>query len=197
MSPRSTHALHELGELAHFSPVIFVGLKSGDLGSQRGTLPEATCAVEDRPAYSLGPADACRLKLRECLQSLGVQANADSRRHTRSVSRSVVHAKRFPWGPVSAIAGLRPRARRPGPRQRSCRGPGGRSWPVLSELASLSGPPLPAAFAARLAERRLYLYQTTGLGKLDRLPPQGTPSLALPITPPPPAPCNSTPRPSP
>jgi hypothetical protein len=79
MSPRSTHALHKRGEFGHLASVVFVCLKGGDLGSQGSALPEATCAVEDRTAYSFGSADAGGLKLRECLQSFGVQADADSR----------------------------------------------------------------------------------------------------------------------
>src|SRR5258708_31281339 len=82
MSPRSTHALHKPGDLDHLAPVLFVGLKGSDLRSQSGALPETTCAVEDRSAYRFRPADAGRFKLRECLQSFRVQADADRRSHT-------------------------------------------------------------------------------------------------------------------
>src|SRR6266851_3962917 len=81
MSPRSTHALHKPGELDHLAPVVFVGLKGGDLGSQGSALPEPTCTVEDCSAYRFGSADTGGPKLRECLHGLGVQADADGRRH--------------------------------------------------------------------------------------------------------------------
>jgi hypothetical protein len=79
MSPRSTHALHECGEIGHLALVVLVGLKRGDLSRQRSPLPEATCAVEKSPADSFGSAEAGRLKLRKCLQSFGVQSDADRR----------------------------------------------------------------------------------------------------------------------
>jgi hypothetical protein len=79
MSPRCTHALHERGDLKHLASVLVIGLKSGDLGSQLRALPEAAGAVEDRAANSFRSAEAGRLKLRERLQSFGVQADADSR----------------------------------------------------------------------------------------------------------------------
>lgn len=79
MSPRSTQALHECGDLKHLASVLVIGLKGCDLSGQVGALPEAASAVENCPAYSFGSADAGRLELRERLQSFGVQTDADSR----------------------------------------------------------------------------------------------------------------------
>ncbi len=79
MSPRSTHALHECGDLKHLASVLVIGLKGCDLGGQLGALPEPACAVKDCSAYRFRPADAGRLELRERLQSFRVQADADGR----------------------------------------------------------------------------------------------------------------------
>src|SRR5882724_10260602 len=77
MSPRSTHALHEGGDLNHLAPVIFVGLKRRGLGGEGRPVPQPGGAVEDRPADCLGSAEASRLKLSQRPQSLGIEAHAD------------------------------------------------------------------------------------------------------------------------
>ena len=53
MSPRSTHALHEPGDLKHLAPVVFIGLELGNLSSDSGSAPQAAGAVEDRFADGL------------------------------------------------------------------------------------------------------------------------------------------------
>ena len=77
MSPRSTHALHERGEIGHLASVLLIGLQGGYLSGQGSPLPEATCTVEKRATDGFRSAHAGRLKLRECLQSFWVQADAD------------------------------------------------------------------------------------------------------------------------
>jgi hypothetical protein len=79
MSPRSTHALHERGDLKHLAPVLLIGFKGCYLGGQLGALSEAACTIEDCPAYRFRSAHARRLELRERLQGFGVQADTDSR----------------------------------------------------------------------------------------------------------------------
>src|SRR5215472_71892 len=76
-SPRSTHALHHGRDLEHLAPVVFVGLECSHLGGQRGTPLQPGGAVEDRPADSFRPAQACGFQLGQRLESLGVQAHAD------------------------------------------------------------------------------------------------------------------------
>ena len=53
MSPRSTHGLHEGGDLKHFAPVVLVSLKAGNLSSESSPAAESTSAVQDRPADGL------------------------------------------------------------------------------------------------------------------------------------------------
>src|SRR4249920_998001 len=56
-SPRSTHALHDGGDLEHFGPIVLVGLQRRYFGSQRGPPLQSGSAVEDRAADGLGPAE--------------------------------------------------------------------------------------------------------------------------------------------
>jgi hypothetical protein len=46
MSPRSTHALHEVCDLKHLAPVVLVSLKRRRLGGYCSPLPESAGAVE-------------------------------------------------------------------------------------------------------------------------------------------------------
>ena len=79
MSPRSTHGLHERGDLEHLATVLFVGLQRRSLGGQLDTAPKAAGAVEDCPTYGVGSAHARRLKLRERVEGFGIQADTDGR----------------------------------------------------------------------------------------------------------------------
>jgi len=93
MSPRSTHALHERGDLKHLVPVLIIRFKCGYLSGEFRALPEAACAVEDCLAYGFRSAHTGRLELRQRLQSFGVKADTDSRSHNASVSRYVIHGR--------------------------------------------------------------------------------------------------------
>jgi hypothetical protein len=55
-SPLSTHALHEICNLKHLAPILFVCLKRRDLSGKRRPVPEPSRAIEDRPTNCLGPA---------------------------------------------------------------------------------------------------------------------------------------------
>src|SRR5215469_15713734 len=55
-SPRSTHALHDGGDLEHFGAIVLVGLQRRYFGSQRGPLLQPGSAIEYRATDGLGPA---------------------------------------------------------------------------------------------------------------------------------------------
>ena len=77
MSPRSTHDLHDGGDLKHFPPVVIVGLQRSHLGGQCGTPLEAGGAVEDGTADSFRPAQAGGFQLGQRSEGLRVEAHAD------------------------------------------------------------------------------------------------------------------------
>ena len=77
MSPRSTHALHELCDLKHLAPVVLVSFKRRHFGGERGSAPKSASAVEDRSADRFRSAQTCRFKLSQRTQGLGIEADAD------------------------------------------------------------------------------------------------------------------------
>src|SRR6266536_2403026 len=79
MSPRSTHDLHQGGDLKHLPPVVFVSLERRGFGGQRGAPLQPGSAVEDGTADSFGPAQAGSFQLSQRPEGLGVEAHADGR----------------------------------------------------------------------------------------------------------------------
>src|SRR6266536_1301228 len=90
MSPRSTHALHEGCHFKHLAPVVLVSLKRRNLGGKGGLALQSSSALKDRAPDRLRSAETCRLKLSQRPQSLRIEAHANSRCHTGSVSRFVI-----------------------------------------------------------------------------------------------------------
>ena len=92
MSPRSTHTLHDGCYVQHLLAVHLIGFERGNLVRERLALLQPRGTVDDCAANRLRPAQPGRLKLVQRPERFVVQAQADRDRHSRNVSRNVIHA---------------------------------------------------------------------------------------------------------
>ena len=77
MSPRSTHALHEVRDLEHLPAIVLVGLERRYLGGNRGLTVQSRGTLEYGPADRLGSGEAGRLKLSQRSQRFRIKTDAD------------------------------------------------------------------------------------------------------------------------
>ena len=92
MSPRSTHTLHDGCYFQHLLAVHLIGFERGNLVSERLALLQPRGTLDDCAANRLRSAQPGRLKLVQRPERFVVQAQADRDRHSRTVSRNVIHA---------------------------------------------------------------------------------------------------------
>ena len=77
MSPRSTHALHEVRDLEHLRAIVLVRLERRYLGGNRRLTVQSRGTLEYGPADGLGSGKAGRLKLSQRSQRFRIKTDAD------------------------------------------------------------------------------------------------------------------------